>query len=168
MSPNVVAAFEKQAAQELYTSKAYLAMAYWCEVKQWSGYARLFHLQATEEQGHARKFLQHLADRDIVPTIGAVAGAPSDFEGLVQVAQAAYALERTNTAAIHAAYELTLAAKDYAAQVFLHPFIAEQVEEEAWTDKLLEKTRQATCGGALFNFDRHVAREVLGDGAEKN
>lgn len=165
MSPAIVTAFEQQATQEMYTSKAYLAMAYWCEVNQWSGYAKLFHLQAIEEQEHARKFLDHLADRDVVPVIGAVSAAVSDFPSLVEVAQAAYRMERANTAAIHRAYEVALAEKDYAAQVFLHAFIAEQVEEEAWTDKLLEKTRQATCGGALFNFDRHIVRDLLGKDA---
>ena len=163
MTPAIISAFEKQAAQELYTPKAYLAMAYWSEVKHWSGYAKLFHLQADEEQSHARKFFDHLADRDVIPVVGAVGAAVSNFGGLVDVAKAAYDLERANTASIHALYELALAEKDYAAQVFLHEFIAEQVEEEAWTDKLLEKTRQAACSGAQFNFDRHVVKEVLGE-----
>jgi len=163
MSPVIVAAFEKQGAQELFTSKAYLAMAYWSEVKHWSGYAKLFHLQADEEQAHARKIFEHLVDRDVIPTIGAVGAATSNFGSLVDIAKAAYDLERANTASIHALYELALAEKDYAAQIFLHEFIAEQVEEEAWTDKLLEKTRQAACSGAQFNFDRHVVKEVLGE-----
>jgi ferritin len=163
MSPAIIAAFERQAAQELYTSKAYLAMAYWSEVNHWGGYAKLFHLQASEEQEHARKFFDHLADRDVVPAVGAVGAATSTFGNLVEVAKAAYDLERANTKTIHALYELALAEKDYAAQVFLHAFITEQVEEEAWTDKLLEKTRQASCAGAQFNFDRHVVKEVLGD-----
>lgn len=162
MSPAIVTVFEQQAAQELYTSKAYLGLAYWCEVQHWSGYANLFHRQANEEQAHARKFYQHLVDRGVVPTIAAVPAAPSTFKSLIEAAQAAHSMERVNTSAIHAVYTVALAEKDYPAQVFLHAFITEQVEEEAWTDQLLEKTKQATCGGALFNLDRHVVREVLG------
>ena len=164
MSPTVITALNAQGTQELFTAKAYLAMAYWCEVQNWSGYAQLFHQQAAEESVHANKFFAFLVDRDILPAIGSVGAPRTDFTDLTSVAQAAYDLERTNTKSIHAAYEIAGAAKDYATQVFLHAFIAEQVEEEAWTDKLLEKTRLATCGGALFNLDRHVVREVLGAG----
>jgi ferritin len=82
------------------------------------------------------------------------------------VAQAAYDFERANTAGIHAAYETALAEKDYPAQVLLHWFIGEQVEEEAWSDKLLVKTREASCAGALLNLDRHLAKILNGDAAE--
>ena len=165
MSPAVITALTAQGTHELFTSKAYLAMAYWCEMQDWSGYAKLFRQQVAEEATHADKFFSFLVDRDVMPTIGSVGAPRAAFTDLVAVAKAAYDLERANTAAIHAAYELAVADKDYATQVFLHVFIAEQVEEEAWTDTLLAKTRQATCGGALFNLDRHVVREVLGDTA---
>jgi ferritin len=164
MSPTVITALSAQGTQELFTAKAYLAMAYWCEVQNWSGYAKLFHQQAAEEGAHAHKFFSFLVDRDIMPAIGSVGAPRTDFADLTSIAQAAYDLERANTKTIHAAYEIATAEKDYATQVFLHAFIAEQVEEEAWTDKLLEKTRLAICGGALFNLDRHVVREVLGAG----
>ena len=164
MSPLVITTLNAQGTQELFTSKAYLAMAYWCEVQNWSGYAKLFHQQAGEESVHAHKFFSFLVDRDVMPAIGSVGAPRTDYTDLTSVAQAAYDLARANTKMIHAAYATACAEKDYATQVFLHGFIAEQVEEEAWTDKLLDKTRLATCGGALFNLDRHVVREVLGAG----
>jgi ferritin len=163
MSPSVITALSKQGTHELATSKAYLAMAYWCEMQNWSGFASLFRLQADEEQAHGRKFFDYLVERDAMPEIGSVPAPKADFPDLTAVARAAHEMERANTKAIHAVYELALAEKDYATQVFLHAFIAEQVEEEAWTDKLLEKTRQATCAGGLFNLDRHVVKEVLGE-----
>ena len=162
MTPAVVAALSKQGTQELATSKAYLAMSLWCEVQNWSGFADLFRKQADEEQAHVRKFFNFVVDCDEMPEVGSVPAPCCDFPDLLTVAKAAYDMERANTKAIHAAYEVTLAEKDYAAQVFLHEFILEQVEEEAWTDKLLDKTRQATCAGGIFNLDRHVVREVLG------
>lgn len=48
----------------------------------------------------------------------------------------------------------------------LHWFISEQVEEEAWSDKLLVKTREATCAGAMLNLDRHLATILYDDAAE--
>jgi ferritin len=85
------------------------------------------------------------------------------FKLLTDVAQAVYDLERANTAGIHAAYETALAEKDYPAQVLLHWFISEQVEEEAWSDKLLVKTREATCAGGLSSLDRHLSKILAGD-----
>jgi ferritin len=89
------------------------------------------------------------------------------FKDLVEVAQAAYDFERANTAGIHAAYETALAEKDYPTQVMLHWFISEQVEEEAWSDKLLVKTREATCAGAMLSLDSHLTK-ILNDNAEES
>jgi ferritin len=166
MTREIIAELEKQANQEWLAAQAYLAMAYWCDVHQHGGFANFFHQQAKDEQGHAGKILQHLTDRDVVPTIGAIAAPTVDFQNLVEVAQAAYNFERANTAGIHAMYEVALAEKDYPAQVLLHWFINEQVEEEAWSDKLLVKTREATCAGALLNLDRHLAKILKGDSTE--
>ena len=164
MSPTVITALEKQAAHELYAAQAYLAMAYWCDAHHYSGATKFFHQQAGEEQTHARKIYQHLVDREGVPNLAALAAPPVAFKTLLDVAQAAYSLERANTAGIHAAYEVAVAEKDYPAQVLLHWFIEEQVEEEAWSDKLVAKVREATCAGALANLDRHIVKELTGGG----
>ena len=165
-SPKLIAALEKQANHELLAAQSYLAMAYWSDVHLHGGYANFFHEQAAEEQIHAGKILKHLADRDVVPTLGEVAAPKVSFQNLVELAQATCDLERANTAGIHAAYETALAEKDYPAQVLLHWFISEQVEAEAWSDKLLVKTREASCAGALLNLDRHLAKILKGDAAE--
>jgi len=155
MNPKVIIALEKQATHELFAAQSYLAMSCWCEVQQHSGFARFFHKQAGEEREHADKILKHLTDRDVMPKIGALEAPASSFGSLLEVAQAAYDFER-------AAYEAALAEKDYPAQVMLHWFINEQVEEEAWSDKLLVKTREAGCAGALLNLDRHLEKILTG------
>ena len=165
-SAKVIAALEKQADHERLASQNYLAMSYWCEVNHHAGFASFFKQQAGEELEHANKILKHLADRDVVPKIGPLPAPGGAFKLLLEVAQAAYDFERANTAGIHAAYEAALADKDYPAQVLLHWFISEQVEEEAWSDKLLAKTREAACAGALMNLDRHLAKILGGEPAE--
>jgi ferritin len=163
MSPKLISVLNKQANQEFHAGQAYLGMSYWCEVHHYSGFAKFFHEQVAEEQGHAGRILKHLADREVVPTIGALAAPTVSFKHLNELAQAAYDLERANTAGIHAAYETALNEKDYPAQVLLHWFISEQVEEEAWSDKLLVKTREASCAGALSSLDRHLSKILFGD-----
>lgn len=160
MQPEVIQALEKQATHELYASQSYLALAYWSDVRQYSGFAEFFHLQVKEEREHADKFFKFLADRDVVPTLGEVKAPKTDFNNLSQAAKWVYDLERANTAGIHAAYEIALKANDYATQVMLHWFIHEQVEEEAWSDKLLVKVQEATCPGALHMLDHHILKEL--------
>ncbi len=166
MTPTIVASLSEQGTREMSTAKSYLAMAYWCENQNWNGFAKLFHLQASEEQVHAKKFFHYIVDRGAMPQIGGVGAPRTEFANLAEVAKAAYEMERANTAAIHGAFETAQAEKDYATQVFLHEFIAEQVEEEAWTDTLVDKVKQAICAGALFNLDRHAVREILGAAAD--
>jgi ferritin len=160
MDSEVIAALNKQATQELTAAQSYLAAAYWCDVRQYSGFAEFFHLQVEEEREHADKILKFLADRDVVPTISQVAAPRNSFANLLEVAKFIYDLERTNSAGINAAYETALGAKDYAAQVMLHWFINEQVEEEAWSDKLLVKVQEATCPGAMQMLDHHIVKEL--------
>ena len=163
MNDKVISALQKQADHELLASQNYLAMAYWCEIHHYSGFAGFFFKQCREEQEHANKILKHLADRDVTPQIGAIPAPAIDYKALMDVAQAAYDFERANTAGIHAAYEAALAEKDYPAQVMLHWFITEQVEEEAWSDKMLVKVREANCAGALGNLDRHIEKILATD-----
>lgn len=156
----VTTALQTQADHERLASASYLAMSHWCEVAHFSGYAEFFRLQAAEETTHAQKILDHLVDRDVVPALGPLPAPACQFDDLQSVARKALDLEKANTAGIHAAYEVALEEKDYAAQVLLHWFISEQVEEEAWADKLFAKTKAASCAGALTYLDRHIVKEL--------
>lgn len=162
MKPNLATAFNAQANRELATSLLMRSLHYWADVQHHPGFAEFFDRQAEEEEGHAKSFYKHLADRDVTPAVGPVALLPNDFPDLVTVAKYLYDHERENTKAIHALYALAIEEKDYAAQVFLQPFVSEQVEEEAWTDRLLVQVRRASCAGGQFSLDRHVVKDLLG------
>jgi len=165
MKNEVIESLESQATHELAASQAYLAMSCWCEVAHYSGYAEFFRQQSAEEISHANKLLGFLVERDVVPAIGAIPAPAHAFESILAVAKLACDLERANTSGIHACYKASLVAEDYPTQVMLHWFIAEQVEEEAWSDKMLAKTKQASCAGALTYLDRHIIKELAGSGS---
>jgi ferritin len=162
MSPALITALNQQANRELYTCNLLRALSYWADAEHLGGFAKFFATQAEEEEGHAKKFYQFITDRGSVPTVGPVEAPTSSHASLLAVATLLYDHERENTRCINTVYEVALSEKDYATQVFLHFFIAEQVEEESWTDKLLTKVKQSTCGGALFSLDRHISKELLG------
>ena len=162
MNQTVIEALEKQANHERFAAESYRALHYWCETRHYSGFAAFFRKQTEEELEHAGKILDFLADRDVLPTLLPIEAPLRNFANLVEVAKTAYDLERANTTGIHAVYEIALREKDYATQIMLHWFIAEQVEEETWSDKMLGKTRAAQCSGALIYLDRHIVKELSG------
>ena len=158
VKPAVLKELQRQLNHELGASHAYLALANWCEDQNLKGFARFFRKQSAEEREHAQKFIDHLLDRGQVPDLGALAAPKCAFSGLIDVAQQAQKMEQSNTAGIHSAYEVAVREQDYPAQVILHWFINEQVEEESWTAEMVERVQSATCAGSLSDLDRHIER----------
>jgi len=159
----VLVELNRQLNYELSAAHAYLAMSNWCEVQNLKGFAGFFAKQAAEEREHAGKLRQHVLDRGIAPDLTAVAAPKQVFDSLVQVAEQAQTMEQANTQGINAVYEAAVAAKDYPAQVLMHWFINEQVEEEAWAAEMVDRVQNATCAGSLMDLDRHIGK-ILGGG----
>lgn len=154
----VLAELNRQINHELSAAHSYRALAVWCAEQNLKGFAAFFAEQATEEQEHAEKITNHLIDRGCAPDLAAIAAPRQNFKSLLEVAQHAQAMEQTNTQGIHAVYEAAVAGKDYPAQVLMHWFIGEQVEEEAWSSEMVERVQAATCAGSLSDLDRHIER----------
>ncbi len=158
---NVLTELNRQLNQELEAAHAYLALSLWCAGQNLKGFAGWFAKQAGEERDHAAKLWRHVLDRGATPELTALAAPRQGFDSLLAVVEQARAMEQANTQGIHAAYEAAVAAKDYAAQVLLHWFITEQVEEEAWATEAVDRVESATCAGSFLDLDRHIEK-ILG------
>lgn len=157
------ATFEKlnhQANHERFAASCYTAMAYWCEAHDYEGFAEFFHKQAEEELEHAEKFFGHLIDRGVQPMLTALDEPLNQFSSLSELAERSLYLEQENSKGIVACYEAALANKDYASHSLLLWFISEQVEEEAWANKMIVLVRRNECPGALYALDRHIVKEL--------
>jgi ferritin len=152
------AELQRQLNQELGAVHAYNALAVWCVDQNLKGFARFFYKQSGEEREHAQKFMDHLLDRGVLPELTAVAAPKTRFKTLLDVARHARSMEQANTAGIHKAYEAATKAHDYPAQVLLHWFINEQVEEENWADEMVERVEAASAAGGAGYLDRHIER----------
>ncbi len=153
---------QRQLNQELAAAHAYQAMAYWCAHQNLKGFAGFFRKQSDEEQDHAGRIAKHLIDRGVQPALAALPAPGQEFPTLLGLARHAREMEQNNTRGIHAVYEAALAARDYPAQILMHWFIKEQVEEEAWTTELVARVEAATCAGSLMDLDRHI-HKLLGE-----
>lgn len=166
MKPAVVKELQRQMNHELSAAHAYDALSLWSEDRVYKGFAKFFATQAGEEREHARKFQKHLIDRGITPELSAIAAPKMNFDSLMDIARQARAMEQANTAGINAAFEAAVRENDYPAQVLLHWFINEQVEEEAWCDELVDRVERANCAGGMAELDRHIVRYLSEDGGK--
>ena len=148
----------RQFNQELAAAHAYLALSLWCDVRNLKGFGRYFVKQAGEERAHAERLLKHLTDRGVTAEVAAIPAPKQEFRTLLEVAQQAQAQEHANTLGINAVFEAATAAKDYPAQVLMHWFINEQVEEEDWAAEMVERVQTASCAGSVSDLDRHIER----------
>jgi ferritin len=148
----------RQFNQELAAAHSYLALSVWCDVRNLKGFGKYFVKQASEERLHAEKILKHLTDRGVTAEVAAVPAPKQEFKTLLEVAQQAQTQEHANTLGVNAIFEAAVAAKDYPAQVLMHWFINEQVEEEDWSAEMVERIQAAACSGSMSDLDRHIER----------
>ena len=149
-----------QANHELFAALSYEAMAYWCMSEDYSGFAGFFFEQAKEEREHAGKFFKHLLDRGVAPVIEAVEKPAATFSKVTELALLSQQLEKKNSEMIKACFRIARETTEFDSFPLLLGFIEEQVEEEAWTAKMVNLTSRAECPGALYNLDRHISKEL--------
>ena len=154
-------ALNEQLKQELYSSYLYLAMAAYCDAKNLQGFAHWMLLQADEEREHAMRFYTFIQDRGGRVALKALPGPPSDFASPVDVFEQALAHEQEITSLIEQLYRRAVSEPDHATQVFLEPFISEQVEEERNASQIVETLRMAgDNNAALLMIDRELAQRT--------
>lgn len=152
-------AFNNQIQAEFASAYLYLAMAAYCESKNFPGFAHWLKRQYQEENGHAMKMYEYLLQRGGQVKLQAIDAQPADFGAPVDVFSKVLTHEQHVTALINGLYEAALAEKDYASQVFLQWFIGEQVEEENTAAAILEKLKMLPDNrGTLLYIDKELGK----------
>jgi ferritin len=152
-------AINEQIKNELYSAYLYLAMAAYSEANSLSGFAHWLRVQSDEEVAHAMKFFDFVNERGGRVVLHAIDQPPVEFESPVEIFEQTLNHERKVTGMIHHLYELALEEKDYPAQVMLHWFIDEQVEEESNATQILDTLKMiGDKGQALVMLDRELAK----------
>ena len=152
-------AINDQINAELYSSYLYLSMAAYFESINFSGFAQWMHVQAKEETNHAMKFFGYVFEKGGRVTLKAIDGPPTEWKSPLDAFENVLNHEIKVTGLINKLVELARAEKDIATENFLMWFIAEQVEEEASADhivQMLKKIKDAPQG--LFMLDRELGK----------
>ena len=155
LSKKMEKAITDQIQEEFFSAYMYLSMSLECEGKLFKGMARWLKLQYEEEREHAQKMIDYMVDRGNVPELKDIKASKESFGTPLQLFEKVLAHEQHVTSLIHKLYELALAEKDYASQIFLQWFITEQVEEESSADEIVEKLKlMKNDSAALWTLDK--------------
>jgi ferritin len=153
-----------QIMHEFYSAYFYLSMAAYFEAENLPGFATWMKVQAGEEQGHALKFYEYILDRGDKVTLQAIAQPPVSFTTPKDVFKQVYEHEQKVTALITNIYNVAVAEKDVASQIFLQWFITEQVEEEKNASAILATLNKiGDSAGSLYQLDHQLGKRSDSD-----
>ena len=161
----VVDSMNEQIKHELYSAYFYLSMSAYCESANLHGFANWLNVQAGEEQGHAMKFYNYILDRGGKVALQAIPQPPVDFASPLAIFHQVYEHEQKVTGLINAIYDVAVAKKDVASQIYLQWFINEQVEEEKNASQILDMLNKiGSSVGSLYQLDHQLGKR--GGGAD--
>jgi ferritin len=142
IKPSILTALNAQIQHELSAAHAYRMVSLYFGLLNLRGLESFMARQAEEERMHAEKFIHHLAARGGQADLGALPAPQTTFASALEATRAIRDWERTTTDKIHRLFDLARREGDYALEVLLHWFVAEQVEEEQWSGELAALTGQ--------------------------
>lgn len=141
ISKTVQDAFNEQIKNEFYSAYLYLSMSAYFEAKNLPGFAHWTRKQFEEEMEHGLKLFDFVNERGGRALLQAIPKPDTEWKSNLEVFEQIYKHEQHVTALIHKLYETAQAEKDYAAEVLLHWFISEQVEEENNASLIVEQLK---------------------------
>lgn len=146
----------RQVEREGYSSNLYLAMASWAETKGLAGVASWLFAQSDEERIHMLKFIKYINERGGKAVIPSFKEPPHEYKNVEELFNEVLKHEQFVTASINEIVSLVLEEKDYNTNSFLQWFVAEQLEEEASAQVIVDKLQ---LGGKtqLYVFDKDMA-----------
>lgn len=152
-------AINDQINKELYSAYLYLAMSAHFDAVSLSGFAHWTRLQAQEEQTHAMKLFDFIIDRGGKVELMLIDKPPHEFGTPLDTFRAILSHEQKVTNLIHNLYKLAHSEGDLSAQVMLHWFIDEQVEEEKNASFIVDQLQMAEDHkGHLLTIDHATGK----------
>jgi len=152
----------RQINAELYSAYLYLSMATYFEDQGLPGFANWMYVQNEEETFHGMKFLHYLVERGGRVDLLAIDEPPREWASPLAVFEHVYEHEQHVTSLINNLVNVAEEIKDRATFNELQWFIAEQVEEEANAEALVNKLRLTKdAPAALFMIDNELATRVF-------
>ncbi len=164
LSKKMTEELNKQVNAEMYSAYLYLSMSAYFSDQNLSGFANWMHVQAQEEMTHAMKIYHYILDRGEKVSLMPIEGPPTEWKNAVEILEEVYAHEQKVTSLINNLVYLARDEKDNATENMLQWFVAEQVEEEAAADELLQQAKMIKGEGhGMLMLDRELKQRQFVD-----
>ncbi len=162
LEPSLEKALNDQINAELYSAYMYLSMSAWFDDAGLPGMAKWMKAQYQEEMFHADKFFHYVLERGGRVLLRAIEAPPTEWESALDVFEKTLAHEQHVTSLVNDLTSLALDERDHATHNFMQWFIAEQVEEEATADELVNQLRMVgNSGHGMLMLDRELGVRVF-------
>jgi ferritin len=167
ISDSLQKAFNKHINHEMSSAYLYASMAAYFDAASLPGCSNWMRIQVQEELSHAMKFWDFLGDRGGRVLLSGIDGPQTEWDSPLAAFEAVYEHERKVSKGISELMDLVISENDHMAREFLQWFIAEQVEEEASADKIVQDLKRVGSDGhGLLMLDRELAARVYTPPAE--
>ncbi len=164
ISKKIEKALNNQVNAEMYSAYLYLSMAAYFEGINLGGFANWMQVQAQEEMSHAMKIYRYINERGGRVILKQIDSPPTEWKDTVEVMEQVYDHEQKVTSMINDLVNISTDEKDHATVNMLQWFVAEQVEEEANADELLQQLKLINGKGhGLLMLDRELKQRGFVD-----
>lgn len=154
----VAEAMNEQINLEMYSGYLYLALSLVMEEENYKGYSAWLSKHYMEELAHAQDFIKFMQKRNIPVKLKDIKVVEIAEKDPLEIAKLVYAHEQKVTASIYKLHDVAKKNDDYATEIFLHSYIAEQIEEEDLTESIIDKFTFAHGNqAAMYAVDKEVA-----------
>ena len=155
-------AFNDQITLELQASLVYRQLAIELDLMDLPGMSAWLRHQADEEIVHANKFIDHVADRENHPRIGAISAPVVEVESVLDAFKTAAEHERAVSESIRNLYRAADKEGDLDSRPLLNWFLEEQIEEEATVNETVGRVELINGDGpGLLRLDEELGARPL-------
>ncbi len=159
LSKKMEKALNEQVNAELYSAYLYLSMAAYFESIGLDGFAKWMEIQTMEEMSHAKKIYNYINERGGRVVLEAIEKPKTEWSKPLEAFEDAYKHEQYVSSLINKLVDIAIEEKDHATNNFLQWFVAEQVEEEASAEAIVQKLMLVgEKGNAIFMMNRELGQ----------
>ncbi|HRE57889.1 MAG TPA: ferritin [Candidatus Kapabacteria bacterium] len=157
--PEVLELLNAQMNKEFYSWYLYLSVSTYFNSQDLEGFEQWTNTQAQEELMHGMKIYNYILERKGSVDFRDIHKPSMTWASPVEAVSAIYEHERSLSQTIHQILKVAREHADYSAEVFLHWFITEQLEEEVMADRVLQKLKMVgDNSGALLMLDSQITQ----------
>jgi ferritin len=159
LNKDLEAALNKQVNAELFSSYLYLSMAAYFDSINLEGFAHWMRIQTAEEHEHGLMFFDYINERNGRVLLEKIEAPKTEWKSPLDAFQEAYEHEKHVSKLINKLVNKARDLKDDSTDNFLQWFVAEQVEEETSTYRIVQQLKLiGDDRAALFLLDRELAQ----------